>query len=597
MTRPVQWDRREWITTALGATAWAMVGCRRESLPPLPPGDLVGAAVELGHAVRDAVSGMPGSLAVGSEALLSGAVAEVREVEVLIVGGGVAGLCAANRLLELGQSNFAVLELEPRWGGTATGEAEGERSRISPVPWGAHYLPAPTKDNERLVKFLEGLGAFDGEDEFGEPRPREEWSVRAPESRFFFRGSWYDGLYAWPGASQEDLAQRSRFQEEVNAWVVWRDAAGRRAFTLPADRGSDDELVRSLDRITMAEWMRQRGFDSERLWSYVDYACRDDYGTNVEGTSAWAGLFYFAARRTQIDMESRPYLTWPEGNGFLTRTLAERIGERGVKSTAVIQVIPGEAETLGSKTTVLTLDSRGSRQMWRADRVIFAAPQMLAPFVIAGYRDAEIERTQIESTDSESAASESVDVAVEPLPATRGEAARAFQYGAWVVANLHLDRAPREEGVTIAWDNVIHDSASLGYLATSRQRGRDHGPAVWTWYYPICDVDPTKPRRRLLDAGREVWAEIALSDLERAHPDLRERVERIDVMRWGHAMITPRPGFRFSAARQLAAKPWRGIWFAHSDLSGLPLFEEAFERGQRAAEEVMASLSMGASRA
>ena len=79
----------------------------------------------------------------------------------------------------------------------------------------------------------------------------------------------------------------------------------------------------------------------------------------------------------------------------------------------------------------------------------------------------------------------------------------------------------------------------------------------------------------------------ALSDLERAHPNLRSLVQRVDVMRWGHAMIRPRPGFFWGPERRAAAQPRDGIHFAHADLSGLPLFEEAFYHGTRAAEAVL----------
>jgi hypothetical protein len=58
-------------------------------------------------------------------------------------------------------------------------------------------------------------------------------------------------------------------------------------------------------------------------------------------------------------------------------------------------------------------------------------------------------------------------------------------------------------------------------------------------------------------------------------------------MRWGHAMIRPRPGFVWGGARAAAQKPFRGIHFANTDLSGLALFEEAFDHGLRAAEEVL----------
>ena len=59
-------------------------------------------------------------------------------------------------------------------------------------------------------------------------------------------------------------------------------------------------------------------------------------------------------------------------------------------------------------------------------------------------------------------------------------------------------------------------------------------------------------------------------------------------MRWGHAMVRPRPGFIWSGSLAAARRPFRGIHFAHTDLSGIALFEEAFYHGTRAAEEVLA---------
>ena len=61
-------------------------------------------------------------------------------------------------------------------------------------------------------------------------------------------------------------------------------------------------------------------------------------------------------------------------------------------------------------------------------------------------------------------------------------------------------------------------------------------------------------------------------------------------MLWGHAMIRPVPGFAWGSARREAAAPRGPIRFAHSDMSGLSLFEEAQYHGVRAAEAVMREL-------
>jgi hypothetical protein len=156
-----------------------------------------------------------------------------------------------------------------------------------------------------------------------------------------------------------------------------------------------------------------------------------------------------------------------------------------------------------------------------------------------------------------------------------------------MVANLFLTNRPENHGFAPAWDNVLYDSPALGYVAATHQRGPDIGPTVWTYYYPLCDDNPRTAREKLLAHGWSEWADVTLSDLERGHPDLRPLVERLDVMRWGHAMIRPRPGFIWGNARREEAKSFRGVHFAHSDLSGVALFEEAFYHGLRAAEEIL----------
>jgi hypothetical protein len=159
-----------------------------------------------------------------------------------------------------------------------------------------------------------------------------------------------------------------------------------------------------------------------------------------------------------------------------------------------------------------------------------------------------------------------------------------------MVGNLFLKDRPSDRGFPLAWDNVLYESPALGYVVATHQRGLDHGKTVFTYYYPLCDSSPRDARTKLLSTGRDQWADIALADLSRAHPEIRRLTERLDVMRWGHAMIRPRPGFIWSEARRKAAAPYRSIHFANTDLSGIALFEEAYYHGRRAADEVLTVL-------
>jgi protoporphyrinogen oxidase len=486
---PLELTRREVLATFLGSAV--ACGVRRERA--LPPGDLVGASHAVGHRL---LTSLP-------------APSRWESHDIVIAGGGVAGLAAAWRLHG---HDAVVLDLEPVAGGTS-------RSSTT-YPWGAHYIIAPSKENRVLARLLIEMGVMrDG-------AVGEEFLVREPEERLFYRGRWYDGLYLHAGASAEDERQLRAFDVEM---ARWRE---RRAFTIPVAHCSDEAA--GLDRMSMAEWMNARGFTSPRLRWLVEYACRDDYGSLLADTSAWAGVFYFASR------EQRPVITWPEGNGRLVAHLARFA--RVQTDSLVARITPTND---GADVIVL----RGEESVGiHARRVIFAAPQFIARYVI-------------------------------PSRATSSE----FTYGSWMVANLHLRDRPGE----LAWDNVLYDSPSLGYVTSTHQRGIDHGPTVLTYYYPICDRDVRRGREKLLAAGRDDWAEVALVDLSRAHPDIRELTERIDVMRWGHAMIRPHPGFINSAARRSASEAWRNLHFANADLSGVALFEEALYHGVRAAEEIL----------
>lgn len=466
----------------------------------------------------------------------------------------MAGLASAWRLQRAGVTDFVLLELESEAGGTAR---SGRTERIG-YPWGAHYLPAPLASNRALVELLREMEVVEGIDDTGEPIIAEQFLCRDPQERIFYRGRWYEGLYLYAGASDGDLAQLDRFEQEIARWVAWRDGRGRRAFALPVAAGTDDAEVTALDRMSMADWMQQQRFTSPRLQWLVEYACRDDYGLTTSDTSAWAGLFYFASRVRQAGADSQPLITWPEGNGRLVAHLSHPVRDRMRLGTMATAITPAVRE--GKRgVDVIALDASRNRVIgFRADRVIFAAPQFLRPYLI---------RNETGTADF----------------------VKTFEYGAWMVANLFLRDRPQSLGFPLAWDNVFYESPSLGYVTATHQRGLDYGPTVLTYYYPLCDRDPRQARDRLLSLGREDWGEVALADFSIAHPGIRSLVERLDVMRWGHAMIQPRPGFVWGGARQKAAAPEGEIHFAHSDLSGVALFEEAFYHGVRAAEEILAA--------
>lgn len=521
--------------SVFGAAGGAVAGCARRSYA----GSFRGASHEIGHRLRGATP----ERAAGPE----------RRVRVAIVGGGPSGLAAAWALERAGERDFRVFDLEPQAGGTSAFGTDG----VVPHPWGAHYLPLPRAEQRELVSLLDELGVLiprAGGDEA--PRGRELALVREPEERVFADGEWHEGLFPAAVASPADLAELARFEAEVATWVRYRDTRGRRAFTLPVRACSDDAEVTALDRQSAARWLDERGLRSAVLRWWIEYACRDDYGLDLEGTSAWAMLFYFVSRRDAPGDHSAPFLTWPEGNGRIVAHLARVAGDRLRLGALVTEVAP-EADSVSLAVADV---AAGTVERWRAEYAILATPKYVVPRILRPWRESP--------------------------PAHLA----AFRYGSWLVANLHLRERPASRGFPFAWDNVLYDTPSLGYVVATHQRLADRGPTVWTYYLPVVDADADAARRRLLalEHGEAVAAIVA--ELGPAHLGLERAIERVDLWRWGHAMVSPVPGFVWGAARRRAAEPLPRVSFASTDLSGVALFEEAFDHGLRAAAEALGQL-------
>ena len=131
------------------------------------------------------------------------------QAQVLIAGGGVAGLAAARALRLRGIDDFALLELEDGAGGNSrAGEVKG-----IPCPLGAHYLPVPGDDAHEVQDLLEELGLR--QRKAGRWVYDERHLCHSPQERLFFEGAWQEGLLPVHGVGADTLAQYQRFAQRV----------------------------------------------------------------------------------------------------------------------------------------------------------------------------------------------------------------------------------------------------------------------------------------------------------------------------------------------------------------------------------------------
>jgi hypothetical protein len=534
--------RRDFIVTAaaLAGGGAALIAARpRVSATAEYPGR------ELGHWLRDAHP-LPDP-------------SDEIETEVLIVGSGVAGLTAAWSLKKGGVRDVLTVSGPETYGNAAAGQ-EGELR----FPTGAHYLPLPSLESRHIREMLYEFGIIQ-RDPFGErPTFDERYLVHGPAERVLYRGAWQEGYLPSEGVSAAERAEHTRFFDIVDFYTKARGSDGRRAFAVPLEHSSADDKLQELDLYSFRTWLQELGFTAPTLYWYLDYCCRDDYGRHLDEISAWAGLHYFCARDGLADNAERgAVLTWPQGLCALTQALENSAGVRAQWLAGAV----AQMRVVGAGVEALVVASSGSGM--RTSRIharyaVAALPLYMLQHVFrdtAGYGF----------------------VPKRDVP----------RYAPWMVSNFIMRAFPEEKpGAPLAWDNVVYREPGLGYVVSTHQDIRMSRPkrTSFTAYHALSDVEPDAARQWLDRASVKDLTEVASRDLKLAYGwRLPLCLEHIAITVRAHGMAVPEPGFLHNPGRLALRNAGGPIFFAHSDLSGLSLFEEASWWGYRAAQQIIAT--------
>jgi len=490
-------------------------------------GGWVGAAHARGHRPRGGKSGALPAPAVQRRARLQ------------IIGAGIAGLAAARAFGRAGVADVHLLELEDRPGGNSRSHSIAGIT----CPQGAHCLPLPGPAAHEVSEWLFELGLL--KSELGRTVADERHLCHSPQERLFIDGAWAEGLLPPADPGSATMAAYRQFARRVAD-------VQKLGFALPSQRAPWTPGHAALDAVTFDRWLAREGLVDARLRWYLDYCCRDDYGAGSAVVSAWAGLHYFASRHGfhapgDEESEREPVFTWPEGNAWLAERLTAPFAANSAGRLHTGRTVLRVAEARHDVGVLAWDEAATQAELWTADTVVLALPLFIAARLV------EIPSDALKS------------------------AAALLPQAPWLVANLHIDRPllPRV-GAPASWGNVIHGSHGLGYVDAGHQSLQPiAGATVLTAYRPL----PPADRSSLLAEDWQVWAGRVLADLGTVHPDLPRRLQRVDLKRYGHATAVPAPAVRGSPALA-ALRAQRGrLRFAHADLAGYSVFEEAFTLG------------------
>lgn len=482
---------------------------------------------------------------------------EEKKIKTLILGGGVSGLTSAYRLSKKGENDYIVLELHDKPGGNSLG---GENN-VTSYPLGAHYLPIANNHNRALIDFLHDEKIITHFDEKGLPHYNEEYLCADPHERLYLDGFWQKGLIPFVTLSEEERSEIKAFLDQMEYFKTLKGSDSRYVFDIPISQCSVDESFIHLDNISFFDWLHSKGWKSAPLHWFVDYSCRDDYGTSSKDTSAWAGIHYFSSRKAKAsNADSDEILTWPEGNYFLVKKLLRHIPEKNIQTGCIIYDI----KELSDHVIVDYYDDVLQKSVRViAEHVVYALPMFLLKYMPSDWAQRIYEKVEKQT------------------------------YAPWMVANLYCNRAPLpDDGAPLSWDNVIAYSDSLGYVNSNHQKLESRPKElVLTYYKAFAASDAHAYRSALHETKADQLADEILYELQKVHPDIRYIVDEVEIQLWGHAMARPTVGELWGRriSRNKILSESQRVRFVHTDISGISIFEEAFDNATRAVDDILNS--------
>lgn len=558
-------------------------------------------------AVRDAAHLIRDGMASG---LLDGARDTEEIFDVVVVGGGFSGLGAAFEFHRHAPGRTClILDNHDIFGGEA---------RQNEFEVAGHRLWGPQGSNGFLPPAGESLSAADGR-----PLSDEVWrTIGMPmdyefvdqlSSREGLRTAWdsYDAMY-W-GEKQVDVGHYF----PGHGWVrnIWSDGLARtpwderlRADMLKVVTGreryhADEGLKPWLDSMTYKHYLEQIVGADPRVTAYVDpILAISNYGMCSDVVSAYgAYLLMLPGMKGYVaadiyDFENIKIMSFPGGN----TTYARRI---------VNYLIPGSigrddsfAETALGRVNFSRLDSQGLPTRIRLGATAFDVRHQGDGVQVTYVKDGKAYRVRARSVVMATGGWVARRTVADMSDRIRS-AYDQFNHGPVLVVNVALNnwRFLERLGITAGrWYD------GFGFFGSIRAPMRVAGeaapfhpdkPMVMTFYVPFLNpghdiaTQGTIGRNQLLAKSYAEYEREIRRHMNRLFGDsgfdARRDIEGIILNRWGHAYVTPQPGFYFGGENGKGlAEPIKSgedrVFYGHSELGARMNYRSAIEEGGRA---------------
>ena len=569
--------------------------------------------LSVGHKLRDG----------GYEDAARNAVETGETYDCVVVGGGISGLAAGLFFLRQAgpKASCLVLDNHAIFGGEAKqNDFEVDGQRVTAHQGSAIYFVQYPRSF--LAQFYESIGLKQPRLEY------QKWGGSGPEMTIgrtpYDSAGMSTGQYGFwfgaefgpkPGAWQIDPVGR-KFAEapvpeatrkELLRWFSG-DAAKAAPFAPPKYEG--DDVSRYLDSITLEEhYMRQYGLSREFIRSFLSPDLGGGAGLGADALSAYSDYAFELLHPYQGEAEA--VQMFPGGNSTIARLMVKTLIPPAISGDATLDGV-----SLG-KVDFSALDSKESRARIRLGATAVSVRHDGVPeksdFVSVVYASGDrLFRVRTRSAVM-AGGSWTTKHVVRDLPDAQAAAYDQFYRSPCMMANIALRNwhPLAKMGITgCRWF-----SAGIGnYLELRRLATVGNVPKTISPDSPVVltvKVLYSYPGLSTQDQGHRGRRELITTSFRDYERRIRQQftdmfapagfaadrdIAGIILNRWGHAYLSPQPGFFFGspgkpAPREvLRAVPFGRIAFANSDLAGAMDHRFSILEAQRAVAQLMAQV-------
>ena len=560
------------------------------------------AAMEAGHQIRDGMF----------ETLPANIIDTGESYDCVIVGGGISGLAAALTLRQLGgrKKSCLLLDNHPVFGGEAKRNEFLVAGHRLIAHQGSAFFPVPYP-HSFIARFYESIGLKTPRLEY------QQWGSSEPEielSRTPYLGSAPNATYfgAKFGRPQglwlkdpwgKDLEQ-TPVSAKVRAEMQTYQSGSGAAAQVPQYPG--DAVSRRLDTITLEEHIaEQHGISRDTIREFLMEE-GSGYGLGPDALSGYAA--YAADMLHPLDISDQTgQQMFPDGNGGLARLMAKTLIPEAISGGHSLE------EVCRNSLNFAALDRPGAGARIRLDSTAVwikhdGDPAKSESVTIAYARKGRVFRVQARSVVM-AGGSWTTRHIVKDLPDDRAQAYRQFYRSPCMMANVAVRgwRFLYRMGIAgCQWYEGIGSYTQVRRLALCGADAPTIGPDSPTVLtVKILFPHPGESTEQQGHLGRGELLSTPFRDYERqirqqftemfgrSGFDAGRDIAGIILNRWGHAYLTPAPGFFFgkdgkpAPGEVLRAAPFGRTAFANTDLSGVADHRSSIIEANRAVGQLL----------